>query len=185
MMKRIMKPRAAALALAAPLLLTAPALADHGKSSKSVNGTISVQTENGGLYLNIGDQGYRSYGYNTRRHSPYGYGHDGYYVNDWGQTKREVRRLKRRAIRACRAAIRDEAHYRGFHDVDFEDGRRARQIGPKGFRVTFHEVEFEGRRRDIDRQVTCVVRRGDHVKRLEGLPSPRGRGYNDRRGYSK
>ena len=52
-MKRIMKPRAAALALAAPLLFTAPALADSGKSSKNVRGTVSIQTGNGGLYLNI------------------------------------------------------------------------------------------------------------------------------------
>ncbi len=184
MMKRIMKPRAAALALAAPLLFTAPALADHGKSSKRVSGTISVQTDNGALHLNIGDRGYRSYGYSTRNRD-YGYGHNGYRVNEWGQTRREVRHLKRRAVRACRAAIRDEAHYLGFHDVDFEDGRRARQIGPKGFRVTFHEVEFEGRRRDIERQVTCVVRRGDYVKRLEGVPRRGHRGHNNRRGYYK
>jgi len=184
MMKRIMQPRAAALALAAPLLLAAPALADKGKSSKRVTGSISVQTDNGALHLNLGDRGYRSHGYTTRHHD-YGYGHNRYDVNEWGQTRREVRRMKRRAIRACRSAIHSEAHHLGFYDVDFEDGRRARQIGPRGFRVTFNEVEFESRRRDIERRVTCIVRRGDIVRRIEGLPSPRGRGYRDHRGYYK
>ena len=171
-----MKPRAAALALAAPLLFTAPALADQGSSNKSVSGVISVQTDNGGLYLNIGDRGYRSHGYNTNRR----YGNDGQYGN-----RRELRQMKRRAIRACRQAIRSEAHHLGFRDVDFDDGRYAERIGPQGFRVTFNEVEFEGRRRDIERQVTCVVRRGDHVKRIEGIPRRAQRGHNNRRGYYK
>lgn len=168
MMKRIMQPRAAALALAAPLLFTAPALADHGKTSKNVSGTISIQTDNGGLHLNIGDRGYRSYGYNTNRH--YGHG-DRYYG------RREVRQMKRRAIRACRQAIRAEANYLGFYDIDFDDGRYAEQIGPRGFRVTFNEVEFEGRRRDIERQVTCIVRRGDQVREIYGIPKRGQRGH--------
>ena len=183
MINRIMKPRAAALALAAPLLFTAPALADPGSSSKSVTGSISIQTGNGGLYVNVGDRGYRSQGYSTNRHRDYGY--NNHRVNEWGQSRREVRRLKRRAVQACRAAIRDEAHYLGFRDVDFDDGRRARQIGRRGFQVTFNEVEFEGRRRDIERQVNCVVRRGDYVKRLEGIPNRGHRGHNNRRGYYK
>ncbi|MCR9080701.1 MAG: hypothetical protein NXH78_16555 [Hyphomonadaceae bacterium] len=169
-----MKPRAAALALAAPLLFTAPALADQGKSSTRVNGTISIQTENGGLHLNLGDRGYRSYGYNTGRH----YGHN---------NRRDVRRMKRRAIRACRRAIRAEADYLGFRDVDFDDGRYAERIGPRGFRVTFNEVEFEGRRRDFERPVTCIVRRGDEVRQIHGIPrrGDRGhrRGHRGHRGY--
>ncbi len=178
MMKDVMKPRAAALALAAPLLFTAPALADHGNTSKTVSGAISIQTENGGLYLNIGDRGYRSIGYRTNRH--YGYG-DRYYGH------RELRQMKRRAIRACRRAIRAEADYLGFRDVDFDDGRYAEQIGPRGFRVTFNEVEFEGRRRDLERPVTCIVRRGDQVREIYGIPQRghRGhrRGQRGHRGY--
>lgn len=171
MMKRIMKPRAAALALAAPLLFTAPALADSGKSSKNVRGTVSIQTGNGGLYLNIGDRGYRSYGYETHRYHGY---------ND----RRDLRRLKRTAIRACRRAIRAEANYLGFHDVDFDDGRYAERIGPRGFRVTFNEVEFETRRREIERPVTCIVRRGDQVREIYGIPERRHRGHKrGHRGY--
>ena len=167
-----MKPRAAALALAAPLLFTAPALADQGKSSNRVSGTISVQTGNGALHLNIGDRGYASYGYTTR--------HRDYRHAD----RRAYRQMKRRAIRACRRAIRDEAYHLGFRDVDFDDGRYAEQIGPRGFRVTFNEVEFERRGRDIERQVTCIVRRGDYVKRIDGIPRGR-RGHHNRRGYYK
>ena len=167
MINRIMQPRAAALALAAPLLFTAPALADHGKSSKRVTGSISVQTGNGAFHIGYNDRGYRS-----NRH----YGHNSYYGD-----RQSYRQMKRRAIRACRRAIRDEAHYLGFRDVDFDDGRYAEQIGPRGFRVTFNEVEFETRRRDIERPVTCIVRRGDQVRQLYGIPQRGKRGNN--RGY--
>lgn len=175
MMKRIMKPRAAALALAAPLLFTAPALADPGNSSKSVRGSISIQTDNGALHLNLGDRGYRSYGYDTRRYRSYGDRYIG---------RRDLRRMKRQAIRACRRAIRDEAHHLGFHDVDFDDGRYAERIGPRGFRVTFNEVEFETRRREFERPVTCIVRRGDQVREIYGIPERRHRGNRrGQRGY--
>ena len=172
-MKRIMKPRAAALAFAAPLLFAAPALADHGTHQKRVSGGVAFETSNGGFYLNIGDRRYGSAGYDTRRN----YGHNTY--------RQSYRQLKRRAIRACRAAIRDEAYYLGFHDVDFDDGRYAEQIGPRGFRVTFNEVEFESRRRDIERPVTCIVRRGDRVVDIRGLPVRRAPRSNHRRGYYK
>lgn len=177
-MKRIMKPRAAALALAAPLLFAAPALADHQSSNKGVSGSVAVQTDRGSVKLNIDKRGYGSIGYSTNRH--YGY-HDRHYGPD--RYHGDDRRARRRAIRACRAAIRDEAYHIGFRDVDFERGRYVEQIGPRGFRVTFNEVEFEGRRRDFDRQVTCIVRRGDRVKDIRGIPVPGRRGYNHRRGY--
>lgn len=169
-MKRVMNTRAAALALAAPLLFAAPALADHGKSNKRVTGSISVQTGNGALQLNVGQRGYSSIGYTTNRR----YSH-----NDYRYNNRQVnRQAKRQAIRACRQAIRNEAHYLGFRDVDFDDGRYAERIGPRGYRVTFNEVEFETRRRDIERPVTCIVRGGDQVRDIRGLPSPRGHGQN-------
>lgn len=182
MMNRIMKPRAAALALAAPLLFTAPALADHGKQSKRADATLSIQTENGGLYLNIGDRGYGSIGYNTNRH----YGHRDYRYGD--RYYGDDRQQRRRAIRACRQAIRSEADYIGFRDVDFERRAWAERIGPAGFRVTFGEVEFEGRRRDFERPVTCIVRRGDRVVDIQGIPQPghRGHGHGRRHhGYYK
>lgn len=173
MIKRIMTPRAAALALAAPLLFAMPALAHHDKPSKRVTGGITVQTGNGALHFNVGRHGHGSYGYSSNRR----YGH-----NDYRTGNREARR---RAVRACRRAIRDEAHYLGFHDVDFDDGRYVEQIGPRGYRVTFNEVEFETRRRDIERPVTCIVRRGDQVRDLRGIPHRGHRGHNNRYGYYK
>lgn len=110
----------------------------------------------------------------TRRHG-----------NEYGQSRREVKHLERDAVRACRRAVRDQAYNIGFRDVDFDDGWRARQIGPRGFRVHLNEVEFEGRRRDLERGVTCIVRRGE-VRSVEGLPQPGRRGYqrNARHSYS-
>lgn len=176
MINRIMTTRAAALAFAAPLLLAAPALADHNQSPTQRSGaTISVQTGNGSLYFNTGNNRL-SYASHNRRNGDY----RGYRVNQYGQNREEVRRLKRRAIRACRRAIVDEAYAIGFRDVDFEDGRRAHQIGPHGFRVTFNEVEFESRRRDIERRVSCTVRGGNNVKHIEGLPRRGHRGYGRR-----
>jgi len=163
-----MKPRAAALALAAPLLFAAPALADNGYSGKRVTGSISVQTGNGALQLNVDNRGYGNVGYSTNNR----YGHNGHYGN-----QRVNRQMKRRAIQACRRAIRDEAHYLGFRDVDFDDGRYAERIGPRGFRVTFNEVEFESRRRDIERPVTCIVR-NDQVRDIRGIPVRGQRGNN-------
>ena len=169
MMNRIMNTRAAALALAAPLLLAAPALADHGKRGQT-GATISIQTGNGGIYYHTGN---RDYGYRDR-----GYRDDRYRLNQWGQTRAEERDLRRRAVQACRQAIRREADWLGFRDVDFDDGRQAYQNGRYGFIVTFNEVEFEGRRRDFERPVTCQVRGIDNVKWIEGIPK---RGHHNGR----
>ena len=173
-MKRIMSPRAAALALAAPLLIAAPAFADHGKSSKHITGGVTVHTGNGALHFGVGHHGYGSIGYSTRR----SYGYDNYRYND----RYNNRQAKRQAIRACRRAIVNEANYLGFRDVDFDDGRYAEQIGPRGYRVTFNEVEFEGFRRDFERPVTCIVRGGDQVRDIRGIPIPGKRGHNRRHG---
>lgn len=186
MINRIMTTRAAVLALAAPLLITLPALAQNGHSQGKRGGAvISVQSGNVGFTINTSGRGYTTYGYNNRNRG-YNRGHRN--LNQWGQTPREVKQLKRQAIRACRQAIRNEGYAFGFRDVDFDNGRRAFQNGRAGFVVTFNEVEFEGRRRDFERPVTCVVRRGDRVVDLQGIPQPRQRGqrqysHNGHRGW--
>lgn len=162
-----MKSRAAALALAAPLLFAAPALADNGKANKRVTGGITVQTGNGALHFGVGHNGYSSVGYTTKRYNGYNTRYNSRHTN---------RQAKRQAIQACRQAIRQEAHHRGFRDIDFDDGRYAERIGPRGYRVTFNEVEFENRRRDIERPVTCIVRGGDRVSDIRGIPNTRNRG---------
>lgn len=168
-----MTPRAAALALAAPLLFTLPALAHHDKPNKQVTGGITVQTGNGALHFNVGRHGHSSIGYSSNRR---------YANNTYRAGNREA---KRRAVQACRRAIRNEANYLGFRDVDFDDGRYVEQIGRRGYRVTFNEVEFETRRRDIERPVTCIVRGGDQVRDLHGIPQRGQRGHNNRNGYYK
>ncbi len=178
MINRIMTIRAAALALAAPLLFTVPAFASDNSQTRRSGVSISIQTGNGGVYYNTGNRRYGTYGQN-RTYQNRGYNRTphrssrvhGYDLNRYGQSRREVRHLKRHAIKACRRAISDEGRRIGFRDVDFDHGRRAYQIGPRGFRVTFNEVEFETRGRDYERRVTCTVRR-DHVDRLDGIPQP-------------
>ncbi|MEL6258751.1 MAG: hypothetical protein AAFQ67_06825 [Pseudomonadota bacterium] len=114
------------------------------------------------------------------RHDPYGKPYRHGYRPDAVYYGASLKELRRNAARQCRRAIRREARYIGFRDVDF-DGRRIKQIGPRGFAVTF-DTEFEGRRREFDRYVTCVVRRGE-VRRIEGVPRP-GRRHGKHYGYS-
>ncbi len=155
-----MKSRVAALALAVPLLFTAPALADHGKS-KRTSASVSINTGAAGLTLHVGNRGH------NRHHNTYSR-YDGHRYN---------RDLSKHARRSCRAAILDQAHYIGFRDVDFDSRARVHQFGPRGFEVTFNEVEFEGRRREFERRVSCVVKNG-RVHDIYGIPQPRSHRHN-------
>ena len=93
-----------------------------------------------------------------------------------------MRGLSRDAVQACRRVVAKQAYRIGYRDVDFDDDRRVRQIGPNGFRVTLDDVEFEGRRRDRERDVTCTIRHGNVVN-VEGIPAPGHRGYQHTRGH--
>ncbi len=204
MMKPIMTPRAAAVALAASALFAAPALAEH-PAPRTVTTETAIQTvldellgADSALSVTIGqtnyDRRYRGYGRNTgyygdryyrrRDDRRYRRGHHdrrdrGYDVNEWGQTRWHVRELKREAIRACRRSIHEEGHRIGFDDVEFERRARSRQTGPYSFRIYFREVEFERRRgREIERDISCVFRRG-YVSDLRGMPRMRHRGHHD------
>lgn len=164
MMKPIRTLGAAVVALAAPALLAAPAAADVR------GGVVKVETRLGDdtkLTLAIGSAGYDSH----RRDDGYRGGDYRRGLNQWGQSDRDVRDLTRDAVQSCRQAVRQEARYLGYREVDIDDDRRVRQVGPRGFFVTFDEVEFEGRHREIETRVTCEIRRGDVVS-VEGLPRP-------------
>lgn len=140
-----MTARAVALAIAAPLLFAMPALA---KPVHTIDqGTAKL------TYVHHG-------GHKYKRH--------------YQHPQIDARSLRRDAVRTCRRAIRQQARYMGFRDVDFDDGRRVKQIGPRGFQVTFNEVEFETRWRDVERRVSCTVRRG-RVVDIHGLHAPRHR----------
>ena len=170
-MKRIVNTRVVAVALAASALIAAPAVADP------VRGTIArLETglgSNTSLVVQLGARNAHDFRYQGRR---------SYAVNQWGQSRREVQQLRQNALRECRAEIGRVAWRIGYRDVDFDDDRRIRQIAPYGFRITYDDVEFEGRRREYERDVSCVVRRGD-VTRLEGISEP-GR-YKPGYGYDK
>jgi len=166
MMKPIRTLGAAVVALAAPVLLAAPAAADT-RSVARIETRISDTTT---LTLALGSSGYDSYRYSGPDYRR-GYNH-------WGQSEREVRELTRDAVQACRQAVRYEARQLGFRDVEFDDDRHVRQVGPFGFQVTFEEVEFEDRKRDRETSVFCEVRRGEVIA-LEGIPRPhKGKGYS-------
>jgi hypothetical protein len=175
MMNPIQTLGAAVVALAAPALITLPAAADTRGSLARVETQLGSGTT---LTLAIGSSGYDSY---RPRGSDYRRG-----FNFYGQTDREVRDLTRDAIRACRQAIRQEARYLGYRDVDFDDDRDdryVRQVARYGFIVDFDEVEFEGRKRDRESRVSCEVRRGDVVS-LAGIPRfHKGKGHGYGRGW--
>lgn len=170
MMKNVMKNRVAALALAALPLTAAPAFADEAphRSATALSGAF-LSVADASFYISVGNDRWR--------------GRDGrYYSNDrYGQRPWETRQLRRDAVRQCAAVIQREGYRAGFRDVDIDNDLRVRQIGPRGFIVRFDDVEFEGRRREFYRDVSCTVRRGNVVE-LSGLPEPgrRGnRGYNN------
>ena len=187
MINRVMNSRVAALALAAPLLFTAPALADHNRDQSRTSATVSIQTGNGGLVFSTGNQSYGRYGrndgsyghrnrngrYHRRHQSRRSYGHHDdrdRRPNRYGQNRHEVRQMERQATRACRRAVLQEANYIGFYDVDFDRRASTRQTGPYTLRVRFKDVEFEGRGRDFERDVICTVNGGNTVKYIEGIP---------------
>lgn len=155
MINRIMTSGVAAVALAASAFFALPAAADPVRSNASL--TIQIGSNGASVYRDV------------RRGSRYG-------VNQWGQRRHEVRQLRRDAVRACSASIERQAYRVGFRDVDIDNDLRVHQIGPYGFEVRFDDVEFEGRRRDFERDVTCVVRRGNVVQ-VAGLPQPRRAAY--------
>ncbi len=161
MMKPIRTLGAAVVALAVPALLTAPAAADPRGAVAKVETRISDSTS---LTLALGSSGYEA-AYRPRGHD-YRRG-----LNQYGQTDREVRDLSRDAVQACRQAVRYEARQLGYREVNIDDDKRVRQIGPRGFFVTFREVELENRRRDIEARVSCEVRKG-RVTSVEGIPWP-------------
>jgi hypothetical protein len=173
MIKRIMTYRVAAAAFAVPALFAAPAAAD------SVRGAI-VQLEHKlgadtSLTLQVGHKNrYQRDHHDTRDYRR------GYQLNQWGQSQREVTGLRRDAVQACRRAVAKQAYRIGYRDVDFDDDRRVRQIGPYGFRVRLDDVEFEGRRRERESDVTCTIRRSNVVD-IEGIPAAGHRGYRNAR----
>lgn len=165
MMKRIVTSGVAAAALAASALFALPAAADPPVKA----GIATRVGDNTTLFLSIGNDGrdYRPATYSYRGH---GHGH--------GLSPSE--RMSRDAIRACRTGIQYEARRLGYRDVDFDSRAWAQPAGRHAYRVSFREVEFEGRRHGFDSSVSCTVRDG-RVIDIHGIPraggGPRYSGY--------
>ena len=180
MINRIMNSRAAAVAFAASALIVAPAFADSGhKRVHAKNGSaVSVKVNLGsGVALKFanGNVALRNHhGSNSRLA----------YNNSRFNNGRNTRQLRRNAIEACRQAVKYESRDFGFRRVYLDDVERVRQIGPNGFLVRA-EFEFEGPRRDFERDVTCEVRRG-RVVDIDNLPRriASRRGNNNQYGFS-
>lgn len=155
MMNCIMRSGAAALALAASALFALPAAADSPAAQARVTTRVAGTSA---LFVQVGFDGrdYRPVTYSARGSAP------AYRMN-------ETDRLGRKAIQICRSSIQREARRRGYRDVDFDSRAWAQQIGPAGYKVRFREVEFEGRRHDVERSVSCTVRQG-RVSDIDGLP---------------
>ncbi|MDJ0920591.1 MAG: hypothetical protein QNI84_05645 [Henriciella sp.] len=197
-----MTSRAAVLAIAAPLLLTVPALAQpappivKGKVAKSIAAERAlhgapvplvppVRAIKHGKHAKHAKRHHHghAYGYGYTRdygqRGYYGHGHRGYQVNQFGQTKREVRSLRREAFQTCAAKVARKGYRAGAYDVDVHrSDSRVRQIAPYGFVVRMKDVHADTPRGYVSADVTCKVRRG-RVVDLDGMPhyAPRGYGY--------
>ena len=147
-------------ALAASALFAPSADAQRREVYRSgVDTAVTIETELLGADLAVTVHDRDSAGYGRGYRAP-----TVYYAPD-------PRELRREAVRSCAAAIRQEGYRLGYREVEIErDDRVVRQIGPAGFFVTI-EAEFEGRRRDVESDVTCEVRRGQVVA-LSGVPRP-------------
>ncbi|MEM5516877.1 hypothetical protein WNY37_07935 [Henriciella sp. AS95] len=170
-----MTTRVAALALAATPLLAAPAFADApARSTVTASPALTVALGDASFYVSIGNDRWRG------RNGRY-YGRSTY-----GQSPWEVRQMRRSAMQQCAAAIQRKGYRAGFRDIDIDDDVRVRQTGRNSFHVRFDDVEFEGRRRELERDISCSVDYG-RVVSLSGIPQPGRRGYgfrDDHRGNS-
>ena len=179
-----MTSRAAAVAFAASALAAAPAMADPAKGQYSNPGgqgifsavETDIDDELSFAFAEIdfalGTTSWLSnssyYGNRNTRYGRHGY-----------QDRYHTRRLTREAVELCKCAVEEEGYRQGFRSVHLDDVENIRQIGPRGF-VIRAEFEFDGRRRDFERDVTCTIRRG-RVVDIDNLPRTRGRrgyGYN-------
>ena len=169
MMNHVMTSGAAAVAFAASSLLALPAAAD----SPPVRAAIATNTgDNSTLFIEVGHgNDYRPAAYSSRGAAR---GYAPHYRD----------RMSREAIQACRSGIKYEARRLGYRDVDFDSRAWAQPFGRRGYTIRFREVEFESRRHDFERSVSCTVRNG-RVTDIQGMPyrggGPRYDGRRSRR----
>lgn len=149
MFKKLIKTGIASVALAASaFFIAAPASADAGPNWK------------------------------VERGHHFGGKHGRFRINDWGQTRFQVRRMKRNAIDACAYQLKADAHAYGYKRARIVDFK-AKQVGKRRFRVYTKAKLFDGYKVRYD-TYDCVVRRGYVAKAgdLRPIKFHRGRGHN-------
>ena len=107
------------------------------------------------------------------------------FVNDWGQSRRQIRRIKRNAIGACNYQLRADARYLGYKSAKVVD-TYAQQVGKRRVRVTTKAKLFDGYNVRWD-TYSCTVRRGEVVRAngLQPVRFKRGRGFKRNRGFGR
>ena len=183
-----MKTGVVAVALAASALLAnTPAMAQQGPQfDRAVPGlqgrTGSDLTLRGGEFeLNRQNRnnfrGDRSRQNWDNRHNA---GHKKVYLNDYGQTPKEVKHLADKAIYACACQLEIDARKYGYKDGTFRDAPYYEQIGPNRFIVKSAVKLYDGY--DYSRQsYDCQVKHGK-VRRAANLYPV---SYNGKSGHSR
>ncbi len=171
MMKRIMKPGVAAVALAASALLAAPASAE--KVTYNAFGVEALDLRVGGDIVHRVDN----------RGRGRGHGH-GPALNRFGQTPYEAQRLAEKAIYECSCQLELDAGYLGYRHAAFRHAPYVEQIGPYGFIVKADAVLHAGRR-STSQPYECVVRQGQIARASDLYPVSYGHGRYQRDGYSQ
>ncbi len=177
MMKRIMKIGVTAVALAASALLATPATAQPGNRADLGVSAAELRGGAGDFRRGRGDRTV----FRGRRQNDKGRNiHHQVFLNEYGQTPKEVRYLIKDAIYACSCQLEIDARKYGYKDAGFRRTPHVEQIGPRRFIVKGRAKLFDGY--DYSRQpYDCVVRKGK-IRRASALyPVRQAKHFNPRR----
>lgn len=129
MLKKLIKPAIASVALAASaMLIAAPASAGTWQKSVNVSKPLKVSK-----------------------------------TNKWQQTPKQVRRMKRRAIKTCLAQLEYDALAAGYKDVHVKNFT-AKHVGPHRFKIYTQAKVYNGFTYQFD-NYDCIVRKNQVVRK--------------------
>jgi|GEM_PF-4448022 len=163
MINRIMTTTLVAVALAASTsIFAAPAVADtgfkHGVHKAHKGNSFHRRGFNHRRAALLKKKkealfGHRSHGRFNRHHTPVRYG-----VNDYGQSRFEVRKLKREALYSCTAQLRRDAFNFGYKGARLT-GADVKQIGKDKFAIHAGAKLFDGYKLNHE-AYECTVKHG-------------------------
>ncbi|MEL7480357.1 MAG: hypothetical protein AAGJ29_02240 [Pseudomonadota bacterium] len=167
MMKRIMKPAVAAVALAASALFAAPATAEKVSVNSYGVQSIDLRGERFDASPRLIQADHRGRGR--------GHARRGVPLNEFGQTPREAQYLIDQALYECECQLKIDARRLGYVDAQFRRVPYVEQIGPRGFVIKARTVLFDGYSRSRQ-PYECVVRRGSVRRATDIYPASFGPG---------